>query len=122
MSIGRYRVWECRRLRSIDLTTGGGTAHCLPQTGRYFIVFQMARSTYFQELRKRLEAEGTAPAWRGHSDTEVLLAAIDAWGLVPALQAAVGMFALALWDRQERDAQPIDRPLGEKPLYTLERQ
>ena len=60
---------------------------------------------------------GTSVPWRGHSDTETLLEAIDQWGLVRALQASVGMFAIALWDR-EADSLTLARDrMGEKPLY-----
>jgi asparagine synthase (glutamine-hydrolysing) len=104
-----------RRLAIIDLTPAGAQPMASAD-GNYVIVFN-GEIYNFQELRARLEAEGRAPSWRGHSDTEVLLAAIDAWGLTSALQAAVGMFALALWDRRERTLSlSIDR-FGEKPLY-----
>jgi asparagine synthase (glutamine-hydrolysing) len=63
-----------------------------------------------------LEADGPR-AWRGRSDTETLLAAIDHWGLKQALQRASGMFALALWDRRERALTLARDRIGEKPLY-----
>ena len=47
-------------------------------------------------LRHQLEAQRQAPAWRGHSDTETLLACFATWGIEKTLQATVGMFALAL--------------------------
>ena len=56
-------------------------------------------------------------AWRGHSDTETFLLAIEAWGLEGALQRCAGMFALALWDRQERRLHLARDRFGEKPLY-----
>ena len=56
-----------------------------------------------RDLRGRLEAAGLAPAWRGTSDTEVLAAAIDAWGVDHSISLCVGMFALAVWDRQRRE-------------------
>ncbi len=68
-------------------------------------------------LRRRLEAEGAVLEWRGHSDTETLLACIEAWGVERTLQASVGMFALALWDRSERALYLARDRIGEKPLY-----
>ena len=54
-----------------------------------------------------------APAWRGHSNTETLLAAFDQWGLEATLKRTVGMFAIALWDRRERTLHLArDRPAG----------
>src|SRR5690606_16986241 len=68
-------------------------------------------------LRQELAATGVAPAWRGHSDTETLLACIEAWGIEATLKRSVGMFSFALWDRgQSRLILARDRA-GEKPLY-----
>ena len=58
-----------------------------------------------------------AAGWRGHSDTETINEAIAAWGLVAALERAVGMFAIALWDRSERRLHLARDRFGEKPLY-----
>jgi len=69
------------------------------------------------DLRRRLEQEGHMPAWRGRSDTETLVEAVSAWGIERALQEAVGMFALALWDRHERSLFLARDRFGEKPLY-----
>src|SRR5690606_35692020 len=64
-----------------------------------------------------LQHEASAPAWRGHSDTETLLACFATWGVEKTLDAATGMFAMALWDRQERTLALMRDRLGEKPLY-----
>ena len=77
----------------------------------------MAKSTIIAELRALLEAEGAAPGRRlarAFSDTETLLQAIAAWGLGPALERAVGMFAFALWDRQRAAAAAGPRPVRRK--------
>jgi asparagine synthase (glutamine-hydrolysing) len=70
-------------------------------------------------LRAELEAGSGAPegGWRGHSDTETLVEAIAAWGLEPTVGKVVGMFAFALWDRQERVLILVRDRFGEKPLY-----
>lgn len=104
-----------RRLSIIDLSEAGKQP-MQSNTGRYVIVFN-GEIYNFRELRKRLEDSGRVQGWRGHSDTEVLLAAIEAWGLIQALQAANGMFALALWDRETRRLSLARDRLGEKPLY-----
>src|SRR5215469_7230765 len=65
------------------------------------------------ELREQLELSD----WRGHSDSETLLAAFSAWGLERTLKACVGMFALALFDSVERKLYLARDRFGEKPLY-----
>ena len=104
-----------RRLAILDLSAAGHQP--MPSaTGRYVIAFNGEIYNHL-ELRHELEAVGGAPPWRGHSDTETLLAAIEIWGLEPALQRCSGMFALALWDRRERVLQLARDRFGEKPLY-----
>src|SRR5262245_28278731 len=103
-----------RRLAIIDLSPAGHQP-MISHSGRYVMVFN-GEMYNFRELRRRLESEANIE-WRGHSDTEVLLAAIERWGVKPALQASVGMFALALWDRKERRLFLARDRVGEKPLY-----
>lgn len=104
-----------RRLSIVDLSAAGSQP-MLSASGRYVIAYNGEIYNHL-DLRKKLEAQGKAPNWRGHSDTETLLAAIDAWGFSEALIACVGMFAIALWDRQERVLSLARDRMGEKPLY-----
>jgi asparagine synthase (glutamine-hydrolysing) len=63
------------------------------------------------------QAELGCLSWRGHSDTETLLAAIAAWGVVETISRCVGMFAFGLWDREEHTLTLARDRFGEKPLY-----
>jgi asparagine synthase (glutamine-hydrolysing) len=104
-----------RRLAIVDLSPAGDQP-MHSACGRYVIAFNGEIYNH-RDLRAQLEAEGKAPAWRGHSDTEVLLAAISSWGLERTLKAANGMFAIALWDRRIRTLSLARDRFGEKPLY-----
>jgi asparagine synthase (glutamine-hydrolysing) len=101
-----------RRLAIIDLTSAGRQP-MLSACGRYCIVFNGEIYNH-NALRKELP---DTVQWRGHSDTETLLSAISVWGLERALRKAVGMFALALWDRMENTLILARDRMGEKPLY-----
>lgn len=104
-----------RRLSIIDLSPAGHQP-MLSADGRLVLAFN-GEIYNFGDLRHQLEAEGRAPAWRGHSDTEVLLAGFAAWGVETTIRRAIGMFAFALWDRTQRELTLGRDRIGEKPLY-----
>lgn len=104
-----------RRLSILDLTEAG-VQPMRSHSGRWVIVFNGEIYNY-QQVRRSLEVERGAIAWRGHSDTEVLLEAIDTWGPERALKACDGMFAFAAWHGAERRLVLARDRLGEKPLY-----
>ena len=106
-----------RRLSIVDLSASGHQPMLSPD-GRYVLNYNGEIYNH-RALRAEIEAAGAVPegGWTGHSDTEVLLAAIGAWGLEGALSKAVGMFALALWDASTRTLTLARDRFGEKPLY-----
>lgn len=112
-----------RRLSIIDLSEAGHQPMQSPSS-RYMMVFNGEIYNH-RELRGLLEkevqylqaGEGIEWVWRGHSDTETLLACFDAWGIDKTLREVKGMFAIALWDRKLRLLTLIRDRFGEKPLY-----
>ncbi len=104
-----------RRLAIVDLSAAGHQPMASP-SGRWMMVFNGEVYNH-NDLREALAQADAAPVWRGHSDTETLLAGFEHWGVVGTLQRAVGMFAIALWDRQTRTLHLARDRFGEKPLY-----
>jgi asparagine synthase (glutamine-hydrolysing) len=104
-----------RRLAILDLSPAGHQPMSSP-SGRYVICYNGEIYNHL-DLRAELEAAGRAPSWRGHSDTETLVAGFDAWGVEATISRAVGMFAIAVWDREARLLTLIRDRMGEKPLY-----
>lgn len=104
-----------RRLAILDLSVQGFQP-MVSVLSRYVIVFNGEIYNHL-DIRAELEVGAQSCTWRGHSDTETLLAAIECWGLEKTLEKCVGMFALALWDRLEQTLYLARDRFGEKPLY-----
>ncbi len=104
-----------RRLAILDLTPAGHQPMISP-CERFTLVFNGEIYNHL-DLRADLERESGHFNWRGHSDTETLLAALRHWGIEQTLQKLNGMFAFALWDSQEKCLFLARDRMGEKPLY-----
>ena len=114
-----------RRLSIMDLSPAGHQP-MVSKSNRYVIAFNGEIYNHL-ELRRELEMmtqpssilekDAAAIIWRGHSDTETLLAGFEAWGVEATLEKTVGMFALSLWDKEENILTLARDRIGEKPLY-----
>ncbi len=105
-----------RRLSIIDLSPAGAQP-MVSSCGRFVVSFN--GEVYNADvLRPELEAAGRK--FRGHCDTEVMVEGFAVWGVEATLKRLIGMFALALWDRQERALYLVRDRLGIKPMYWIE--
>jgi asparagine synthase (glutamine-hydrolysing) len=102
-----------RRLAVIDLGASG--AQPMISSGGRWVMAYNGEIYNHDEVRRRLERAGIV--FRGSSDTEVLVEAVESWGVDRALDACEGMFAVALWDRRDRELHLLRDRFGEKPLY-----
>jgi asparagine synthase (glutamine-hydrolysing) len=102
-----------RRLAIVDLTDAGHQP--MLSHGNSLVMTFNGEVYNFAELRSKLEATGHR--FRGHSDSEVMLAAFESFGIEAALRQFAGMFALGLWDRRARVLHLIRDRMGKKPLY-----
>jgi asparagine synthase (glutamine-hydrolysing) len=106
------------RLSILDLSSAGHQP-MHSASGRFVIAFngEIYNHKYLRDLLSESQLGNPAQPWRGHSDTETLLACFEVWGLEETLQKTVGMFAIALWDTQTRTLHLARDRFGEKPLY-----
>ncbi|MEM7651013.1 MAG: asparagine synthase (glutamine-hydrolyzing) [Pseudomonadota bacterium] len=102
-----------RRLSILDLSEDGAQP-MMSASERYVLIYNGEIYNYL-EIQKELEKSDIT--FRGRSDTEVILGAIEKWGLNRTLQKLNGMFAFALWDRKEKLLHFARDRLGKKPLY-----
>ena len=108
-------VFGHRRLSIVDLSSNGAQP-MQSASGRYVCVFNGEIYNY-RKIKEKLINEGKVKAFRGNSDTEVLLEAFEAYGVKETIAMCKGMFAIALYDKKTGKLTLIRDRIGEKPLY-----
>lgn len=103
------------RLAILDLSEAG-TQPMISPGQRYTMVFNGEIYNH-NDIRREINQTAFQPRWRGHSDTETLLAGFEVWGIKETVQRTVGMFAMAIWDSHEDKLVLVRDRMGEKPLY-----
>ncbi len=106
------------RLSILDLSSAGHQP--MQSHSKRYVLTYNGEIYNHKEIRKILESGLIQKKWIGTSDTETLLAAIECWGLNEAILKCRGMFAFALWDKQEKKLFFVRDRIGEKPLYFLQ--
>ncbi len=104
-----------RRLSIVDLSANGAqpmTSH----SGRYVIAYNGEIYNY-KKIADKLLKEKKVAQFRGTSDTEVLLEAFEAYGIEETIKQCKGMFAISLYDKEEKTLYLLRDRVGEKPLY-----
>jgi len=104
-----------RRLSIIDISPSGHQP-MFSKSERYVLIYNGEIYNHI-EIRKSIENKVGTFKWRGHSDTETLLGSIEAFGIEQTVRSLVGMFAIAIWDLQEKKLTLVRDRVGEKPLY-----
>jgi asparagine synthase (glutamine-hydrolysing) len=108
-----------RRLSILDLSSAGHQP-MLSASHRYVMAFNGEIYNHLElreSLNKKCGPKGDVSFWRGHSDTETILAGFDIWGISETIARCVGMFAIAVWDREKELLTLVRDRTGEKPLY-----
>lgn len=104
-----------RRLAIVDTSASGHQP--MTSLNNQYVIALNGEIYNHSQLRAELELVNHKIAWKGHSDTETLLAAFEYWGIEETLKKAVGMFAIALWETASKRLYLIRDRFGEKPLY-----
>ena len=104
-----------RRLSIVDISPSGHQP-MFSKSERYVLIYNGEIYNHI-EIRKSIENKVATFKWRGHSDTETLLGSIEVFGIEQTVNSLVGMFAIAIWDLQEKKLILVRDRVGEKPLY-----